>query len=362
MLQCSRKLVIMSAEPPVGIVLVNWNALTDTLECLESLARQEYCDAQIIVVDNGSRDGQAEAIRQHHPTVHLHAAGRNLGYTGGNNLGIRLALEQGVDYVLCLNNDTLVAPDFLSRLIAAMQCDPRAGLATPALYEAHRPEVLAGLGCELHLGRMLCGDAILKMPADISTSYVVPYVEGCALLMRRIVAEQTGGFDDRLFAYLEDADLCLRARIHGWHCLAVPSARIWHKVEGKSTGVGSPVAWFYSARNSVHLSRRYATAEERRALRRDQCWGTYHMLRDCLKLQATRVGESIAQRANNQFISLVLGIVAGRLRFYGDRCAFPWRVIEWALRPCLSICMQMLMPFVYMLLPLKTLLRGKHRL
>lgn len=350
----------MLMRPLVGIVLVNWNALADTLECLDSLARLEYPKIHIIVVDNGSRDDESAAIQQHSPHVIIHASQANLGYTGGNNIGIRIAMEQGADYILCLNNDTLVEPNFLSRLVSEMEAAPLVGLATPAIYEAHHPEALAGIGCELLLGQTICGRPILKTPIDDLSPFEVPYVEGCAMLMRRIVADQIGGFDDRLFAYFEDADLCLRASERGWRCLAVPSARIWHKVNSKQTGSGSPTAWFYSSRNSVYISRRYSTLRERRALWGDQRLTAYRMLRECLRNRVIQTDPNASRDSYERFASLVLGITAGRTGFYGNRNTLPWKFIECVLRLILYLIVITLTPIVYALLLLNSILRNKR--
>jgi len=133
----------MTLEPPlVIVVVVNWNGLADTLECLGSLARLDYPNYDTVVVDNGSTDGSVPAIRERFELVMVVENSENLGYAGGNNIGLEHAMRRGADYALLLNNDTLVAPDCLCRLVAAAQADPEVGMAGPIIYYRDLPDVI----------------------------------------------------------------------------------------------------------------------------------------------------------------------------------------------------------------------------
>ncbi len=258
----------MSTSPLVAIVLINWNGITDTLACLESLAAVRYPNLLTLVVDNGSANGEAEAIQSAYPGVAVIALGRNLGFTGGNNAGIRHALERGADYVLCLNNDTTVAPDFLTHLVRAMEDDPKIGIATSSIYYYSEPERIACLGVRLQLDALPVAVHI-NDPAELAVdekgmAAAVPAVDGCVFMMRRAVAEQTGGFDDAFFIYAEDADLCLRARAQGWRIVVVPDARVWHKIGTSMGGPNSLSSNYYFARNSARVVRLHGTPEQRR--------------------------------------------------------------------------------------------------
>ncbi len=335
--------------PPVAVVLINWNALEDTAECIDSLGRLEYGNLRVIVVDNGSRGEQAAALRQRFPHVHVHAAGRNLGYTGGNNAGLRLALDGGAAYILCLNNDTVAAPDALRKLVEALEANPHVGLATAAIYEAHQPTTLAGMGCRLRFDMLVCGEQVRQSEAAAGSAAVeVSYAEGCALLIRRAVAERTGGFDGDFFAYFEDADLGLRAKALGWTSLAVPAARVWHKVAGKDSGSGSPTACFYSARNSWRIVRRHASAAQRDTFHRCYPRRALGVLRDLIHARAAG-NVPAARRDYAGKSALLLGAVAGFLGFKGPRDAGGWPVWERGLRIGLAA-------FVVLCLPLARLL------
>jgi GT2 family glycosyltransferase len=134
------------AVPHVVIVLLNWNNSHYTLPCLQSLAQIDYANAHIVVVDNGSTDGSPAVIRQQFPDVAILEQPRNLGFAAGNNVGLRWALERKADYVLLLNNDTDLAPDFLNLLVAAAERDPTIGIVAPTIYYYEQPQAIWSAG------------------------------------------------------------------------------------------------------------------------------------------------------------------------------------------------------------------------
>jgi GT2 family glycosyltransferase len=256
-----------AAKPSVCVVVVNWNGLSDTQECLASLAEVSYPCFQVLVVDNGSRGDDASILRAAFPAVTVLEAGENRGFTGGNNLGIQYALKTGADYILCLNNDTVVAPDFLGPLVQALEDDPQAGLAVSQIFlYGHDSEALyVGADCDFGADalRVQKGPVWHVMPTPELLQRTQPYetavATGCALLARAEVMRQLGGFDDRYFAYFEDADLSLRVAALGLRRLVVPQSRVWHK-EGRSTGGAlSPTALFYLVRNTRLLAETHAS-------------------------------------------------------------------------------------------------------
>lgn len=259
------------AEPGsrVGIVLVNWNGLEDTLACLDSLAGVEYADRFVVVVDNGSRGDEAGAIEQAHPEVAVLRSGRNLGFTGGNNLGIRHALEHGADHILCLNNDTVVAPDFLAHLVAALEADPTIGMTVAKIFYYDEPDKPWYLGAECTFDDVALqrGWVAWHPPYPERASLIEPFdtqiATGCALLIRgealRLLAGPQGDwFDQRYFAYYEDVDLSLRADKLGFRRVVVPRARVWHKVSRSSGGASSSSVWYYCIRNAKLLALAHA--------------------------------------------------------------------------------------------------------
>ena len=126
-------------EPSVFIVVLNWNGRADTLTCLRSLQALADKRTRVLVVDNGSTDGSVAAILAAHPEVPVIETGRNLGYAGGNNVGVRHAIAEGADFVLVLNNDTVCAPDMIDRLLQAAAKHPGAGMFCPRIFYMHDP-------------------------------------------------------------------------------------------------------------------------------------------------------------------------------------------------------------------------------
>jgi len=239
--------------PRVVIIILNWNGLRDTIACLESLSRLDYPRYQVVVVDNGSTDGSAEAIREGFPDVALIKNGENLGFTGGNNVGLRYALAQGADYTLLLNNDTEVAPDFMVRLIVAAESDPSVGITGPTIYYYARPELIWSAGGMID--RLRGQTRMVGLNEQDAGQYStapreVDFVTGCALLVKRAVMERVGLLDERFFAYYEEAEWCVRAQRAGFRIVHVPTAKIWHKIPLDARD-HSPLVHYYMTRNRL---------------------------------------------------------------------------------------------------------------
>ena len=241
--------------PSVAVIVLNWNNAPDTLECLESLSHLDYPNYRVIVVDNGSDDGSEEIIRARFPEVEVLQTGRNLGYAGGNNVGIRYALAQGVDYIAILNNDVTVAPDFLLHLCSALRERDDAGIATPLIAEATDPERVWALGSKVDwrtgtVDRVHAGDKV-KVWRD-RCPFEVDIASGTVMLVRREVFERVGLLDESFYLYFEETDWCLRVARAGYRIFAVPSSLVWHKVSA-SLGRTSPVIDYYMLRNQLRF-------------------------------------------------------------------------------------------------------------
>jgi hypothetical protein len=237
----------------VTIIVLNWNGLMDTLDCLASLAVLEYPNFEIVVVDNGSTDGSVGVIRGRFPRVQVIENSENLGYTGGNNTGLRYAWTNGADYTLLLNNDTQVAPDFLCRMIAATEVEPIIGVAGPTIYYHARPELIwsAGGAIDWRRGKTwMLGLNTGDVGQLGSEPRQVDFVTGCALLVKRSVVDRVGLLDERFFAYYEEAEWCVRARRAGFRVIHVPQAKVWHKIP-LDAREDSPVVHYYITRNRL---------------------------------------------------------------------------------------------------------------
>jgi len=243
----------MNTWPRVAIIVLNWNGGDDTLACLESLTQLDYPAFEVVVVDNGSTDGSVPAIRERFPGATVIENGENLGYTGGNNVGLYYALAQGTDYALLLNNDTEVSLDFLRLLVKGAEADAMVGIAGPTIYYHDRPDVIwsAGGAIAWQRGRTWMVGLNERDTGQFGQEpREVAFVTGCALLAKRAVLEQAGMLDERFFAYYEETEWCVRAQRAGFKIVHVPQAYVWHKIS-PATQSDSPVVHYYMIRNRL---------------------------------------------------------------------------------------------------------------
>ena len=238
----------------VAAIVLSWNGRDDTLACVRSLAGE---GAKVIVVDNASEDGSADAVAAEFPTVELIRNERNLGYAGGMNTGIRVALERGADAVLLLNNDVEVEPGAIAALAAAAD---GAGAVCPVIVFAHDPATVWYAGASFDPSRGYNGRhrGYGRPAAEFTQTAETDRACGAAMLIPRSSLQTVGLLDEQLFAYQEDTDWSLRARSAGLRLLVIPSARVRHKVSGSTGGEGSPSALYYSVRNTLDICERHA--------------------------------------------------------------------------------------------------------
>jgi GT2 family glycosyltransferase len=211
--------------PKVSIITIDYNELDNLKRSLPSFLAQDYPSFEIIVVDNGSRDGSPAFIETTFPDVKVIAAGGNRGFSGANNLGAQHATGE---YLVFINPDTTVAPDWLYGLLEALQ-DPEIGIATSKILIMAQPDKINTCGNDVHY----TGYGYLRgwsQPADsMNTPERVFSVSGAAFMIRRSLFEQLGGFDDNFNPiYVEDTDLSWRAQLAGYVCVYVPSSVVYH--------------------------------------------------------------------------------------------------------------------------------------
>jgi GT2 family glycosyltransferase len=247
-----------TGPPPGGrwaVVVLNWNGREDTLRCLASLPP----DVLTVVPDNGSTDGSAEAIRERFPHVHVIENGANLGYSGGNNAGIRAALDDGADWVVLLNNDATLEAGALDAFRDAAARHPRAGvLAGKLLFEDGRVQ-WAGQRVALLTGysgrpRGYGREDGPRYGEEIEVDRAV----GALMAVSREAIDRAGLLDDDLFAYVEDVDWSLRIRDAGFTCVLVPGARAIHALSASTGGAKvSTTPLYYGARNTIVVCERH---------------------------------------------------------------------------------------------------------
>jgi GT2 family glycosyltransferase len=243
----------MTSAPHVTIIVLNWNGKDDTLACLESLEQVAYPNFEVLVVDNDSSDDSVAAIRARFPHRPIIETGANLGYAGGNNVGLRWALEQRTDYALLLNNDTEVAPDFLCILVETVESDPTVGVAGPIIYYYDQPETIWSAGGRIDWPRgqfWMLGLGMHDNGKPDKGPQEVDFVTGCALLVRAKIVQEVGELDERFFMYYEEAEWCVRIAKAGYRIIHVPQARLWHKISPESQA-DSPLIHYYMTRNRL---------------------------------------------------------------------------------------------------------------
>lgn len=245
-------MVILASEPScaVAVIILHWKCPTDTLRCLHSVFASDYESYQVIVVDNGSEDGSLALIQERYPNATILENGENLGYAGGNNVGIGYALEQGVDYVLLLNDDVVIERSTLFELVkAALDC-PDAGFVGPKVCMLKEPERILSAGIVMN-GLQSIHRGLGEVDLDqYSQPSQVDALSGCALLVSRAVIEAVGMLDETFFAYHEDIEWCYRGRKAGFKVLFAPRAKAFHP-DTRQRDVDSPFVTYYTSRNRL---------------------------------------------------------------------------------------------------------------
>lgn len=296
-------------NPKVSIIILNWNGWEDTIECLESLYQIAYPNYDAIVVDNGSEDESIQKIKEYsegkieveskffeyfrdnkpikiieYTREEAEAGGgkekeiadllsnrkliiikneKNYGFAEGNNIAMRYALKAlNPDYVLLLNNDTVVDKEFLNQLVKVAESDERIGIVGPKIYYYDDPEIIQTIGVNINFWS---GNTISlgykKTDDDIglnSEIFIVDYVYGACFLIKREVMTAIGLLDPDLFLYGEEIDWSLRAKINGYKSICCLDTQIWHKSQASSSK-NLNFSVYYPTRNRILLLRRYAT-------------------------------------------------------------------------------------------------------
>jgi len=254
--------------PRVFIIILNWNNWPDVSDCLESIKNNDYPNYQVVIVDNGSKD-QPPTPPVGWPTeIKVIYNRENLGFAGGNNVGIKYALDHGADYVLLLNDDTIVGRSFLSKLVAAAESAPEIGLAGPKIYfyppageASEEKNKIWSAGGELNWLRNK--GTLRGWGEDDGGQYdnpavqEMPHLTGCCLLAKTKAIEKIGLLSEDYFLYYEDTDWCLKAGKAGYRRVFVPEAEIWHKVS-KSAVAESLSYIYYHVRNGLLFARKFS--------------------------------------------------------------------------------------------------------
>lgn len=266
--------------PSVAAVVLNYRRPEETAACVQALVQSSLPPASIVVVDNDSGDGSVAWLRSAVPQVEIAESGKNLGYAGGMNVGLRRVLLTNAAYVLVVNSDTLVDPATVETLVRALEWDPSAGAATGTFY--YHPETtriwyaggdLVWWRANAVARRSLSGESPRvtgespraigeasapsgkclrygENPCGLPEARRVSFLTGCAILFRATSLRSTGLFDERYFMYQEDAELCARFIMHGFRLLYVPHAVLYHRM---TVDAQTPLKVYFTMRNRLLL-------------------------------------------------------------------------------------------------------------
>lgn len=247
-------MIKMNKKFNLFIIVLNWNKIHDTLECLNSLIKlkTEKSKISVVVVDNGSTLDDSRKVLKDLKHITLLQNKNNLGYVGGNNVGISYALEHGADCIMLLNNDIIATPNFLDPLIKTLYSRRNIGIVGPITLFYDNRKIIADAGGMMRSKRYFgvsraSAELFTKKYADIRE---VDFIIGAAQLIKKDVFKTIGPLEYNYFIYYEDADFCFQARRAGYKSLIVPDAKIYHKVSS-TVKVNSPMHQYYTTRNHL---------------------------------------------------------------------------------------------------------------
>ena len=253
-------------EPKIAIIIINWNTYQLTFNCLKSLKACTYKNKTIFLVDNGSKDGSGDKIAFEFPDINFIKNEINEGFTGANNKALKVILKQNFDYVLLLNNDTEVKPNFLSLLEARMDSDQNLAATQPLILDFPNKNTIWNGGGSFNsffgLSKTRYNGLIYKPQLKIET--FTEWISGCCILVKIEVIKEVGLLDNRFFAYFEDVDWSIRMTKLGYKLGVVPKSIIYHQSSGSTKmnntsneGNLSPYAHYLNVRNHIYLIKKH---------------------------------------------------------------------------------------------------------
>jgi GT2 family glycosyltransferase len=245
------------------VVIPTFNRANDLLDCIDSLDDARINRERVIVVDNHSQDATVQKLLTQFPEVVLIPLDENLGAAKASNIGFEYALGHGAEYILRLDSDTVVDPEFCLYLLDKAKKDPHIGVLSPKIYYYEPPDEIWFAGANKHLWHFGAthGHRHEKDNPDNSQVREIDYVWGAAMLIKRKVLEITGGFDPDFFVYYEEVDFCLRVKELGYKLIFIPDSHVWHKVGSSANNAWTAYHWNRSkmllyrknAKSFIHL-------------------------------------------------------------------------------------------------------------
>jgi GT2 family glycosyltransferase len=236
--------------PLISVIILNWNGEQILESCLLSLRAQTYRPLELIVVDNASTDGSTSLVKAKFPEVRLIVNERNLGFGGGNNIGIQVS---GGRYVMILNNDARLDRDCVLELKRAIEKDEGYGACASRIFLEGEGDILDAAGIAIFPDGLSIGRGRLESGNLYDREEEVFFSSGCACLYRREMLNDIGMFDEDFFAYADDTDMGWRAQLAGWRCIYNPKAIVYHRHSASSSAY-SPLKAFLVERNRLWVA------------------------------------------------------------------------------------------------------------
>ncbi|KHD38450.1 rhamnosyltransferase [Clostridium acetobutylicum] len=247
----------MNRNPKIYIIILNYNAYEDTLECVKSIGNIDYDNYELVLVDNSSTDDSYVKLKESLPSYNIIKSKENLGYANGNNIGIKYALENGADYICILNNDVVVEKDFLNKLVDKIIEKEDVGIVGSCICDYYRREIIQGMGAHINLyfaaaRRYFKG----KNYNEIEKKDIfVDYLEGACFLVKSEVFEKIGLIPENYFLFFEETEFCTRAINAGYKIMCIYESKVYHKGSATINKFGS-LSYAYLNRNRVIFVRR----------------------------------------------------------------------------------------------------------
>ena len=249
-------------DPHVAVILVAFGGRDDTLACISSLLKSDYSNFKILLVDNASWDDTSEQVSAKFPDVEIIYSDKNLGFAGGNNLGIDHAVEIGSQYIFLLNNDTEIAPDAISLLVESAEKIDNLGIIGPLIYYHEDNDIIWSAGGKIdYVWSNLYHRGIrTKDTNEFTSQEEVDYLTGCAIMFLSERVGEIGKLDEAYWMYYEDADYCQRMKKVGYSVIFEPKAKVWHKVSSSTGGNLAPKKMRYKFTSGYRFFMKYSTS------------------------------------------------------------------------------------------------------
>lgn len=246
-------------EPLIYIILVNYKGYADTIDCVKSLLKINYTNYKIVIVENASSDAELLKKNQfiNENAVVLYTT-ENKGFSAGNNIGIKYAMNFDADYFLLLNNDTVVQADFLNQLVKTAEKNKKIGIVTGKIYFYKNPNELWYSGGCYDRNSGITNQVMFDK--SINDEKSITFASGCLMLISRDCIKKVGLLDDSYFMYSEDTDYCCRVCDAGFKIIWNPKSIIYHKVSA-SVGDSSPFQQYYITRNNLIMAKKYGISK-----------------------------------------------------------------------------------------------------